>query len=828
MDKKIKIKITTEKLNAVTIVASSFMVAISAVAMFFSFGMMAIVAGLDLAKEQKVIMAFDLGGEAGSSWRSTMFPENWQPIERAGLIDGVNVFYDGDCETCWIDINLNPIRFNTTIRIIERDERGNPIKKEVVDLASGKQVIVENKHPYRFLHDFSYAGYKFGQIIPPLIEPDCRIRAQNSGLITINITDVEVGGKLCRPNGGKEIGGMDCRPHIMDTIKKLGEAGGAIYFPPGEYRITPFNEYYFFKIEKSNVVLCGAGYDKTFIKMDPLWESQSLMKDNGGILVQRYYDTSEPLDPILRYNYWSPIDNTKINISQDIDFPTFDIPVASVSPFHEGDPVIIKGYLSANYLDEHDMAGAYGEVAPWPAQGTAYSYRRTIKEIDQENKIIKIDVPIRYRVKAGDEYDNAYVARTVGGVSGVGLENFSIGIVRHPGAFEDGNAVDDAIGGNDAITFRDVADSWIYKIHTYTPAENFRLDEKEGYELKFLNNVLSMRYGRNITVQDFSFSGCQKNGGSASCYVISLDDCNEVLIQRGDIYQTKKGFIINANGPNSGNVFRYITIRDPIGKTSPLDYHGRLSMSNHIENITLDDGLLEASVRSFNSNDGHGTTQSVFWNITGTVQPTLPINWDGWDPDNDNNWKIDKSDPDYSIVVSNQFGWGYIIGTYGDFPNVITAAMPNRSYNRDNSKWRPLIVPRDFCEGVGCPFPYSPDQDYSGTLEPESLYQAQLDIRMAAGGWPEFKRGDANADSKINLTDSVYLINYLFASGEMPPCFDAADFDDNGVLNITDAIYLLNYLYLGDKPAPLEPFNQCGVDPTMDNIGCTSFLPCEE
>jgi hypothetical protein len=42
---------------------------------------------------------------------------------------------------------------------------------------------------------------------------------------------------------------------------------------------------------------------------------------------------------------------------------------------------------------------------------------------------------------------------------------------------------------------------------------------------------------------------------------------------------------------------------------------------------------------------------------------------------------------------------------------------------------------------------------------------------------------------------------------------------------ITDAIYILNFLFLGG-PAPLPPFPECGIDPTVDGLGCASFAAC--
>jgi agmatine/peptidylarginine deiminase len=58
--------------------------------------------------------------------------------------------------------------------------------------------------------------------------------------------------------------------------------------------------------------------------------------------------------------------------------------------------------------------------------------------------------------------------------------------------------------------------------------------------------------------------------------------------------------------------------------------------------------------------------------------------------------------------------------------------------------------------------------------------------------------GDANGDGVINVTDVVYLINYLFLvpPGPAPIPLEAGDVNCDGVINITDVVYLINFLFL--------------------------------
>ena len=84
-------------------------------------------------------------------------------------------------------------------------------------------------------------------------------------------------------------------------------------------------------------------------------------------------------------------------------------------------------------------------------------------------------------------------------------------------------------------------------------------------------------------------------------------------------------------------------------------------------------------------------------------------------------------------------------------------------------------------------------------------------------------RGDANNDDQVNLTDAVFLLNYLFLESSPPECVAVADSNKNDSVDLTDAVYLLNYLFL-NGPAPVaftdEEFEACrgATELSFDNI----------
>jgi hypothetical protein len=89
-----------------------------------------------------------------------------------------------------------------------------------------------------------------------------------------------------------------------------------------------------------------------------------------------------------------------------------------------------------------------------------------------------------------------------------------------------------------------------------------------------------------------------------------------------------------------------------------------------------------------------------------------------------------------------------------------------------------------------------------------------------------FRRGDANADGEVDMSDPIAILGYLFLGGQEPPCAKSADANDSGDVDIADGIYTLGYLFLGGT-APNDPSAACGPDPTPDPVSCDAYAPCQ-
>ena len=123
------------------------------------------------------------------------------------------------------------------------------------------------------------------------------------------------------------------------------------------------------------------------------------------------------------------------------------------------------------------------------------------------------------------------------------------------------------------------------------------------------------------------------------------------------------------------------------------------------------------------------------------------------------------------------------------------------------------------------------DNDVDGKIDCADS-DCALDVACQVGG--RFFRGDADDNGKLELTDALRVLGFLFLGNLPPTCLDAGDADDNGKLELTDALRILGFLFLGNAPpappGPPGPGNSCGVDTTPDNLGvdlgCLSYTKC--
>jgi hypothetical protein len=91
-----------------------------------------------------------------------------------------------------------------------------------------------------------------------------------------------------------------------------------------------------------------------------------------------------------------------------------------------------------------------------------------------------------------------------------------------------------------------------------------------------------------------------------------------------------------------------------------------------------------------------------------------------------------------------------------------------------------------------------------------------------------FRRGDANADARVDISDAVFVLGYLFLGGLEPACKDAADADDDAVLDLSDGVLILNRLFANRPGTEIPPpgIYSCGTDETPDALSCLESAGC--
>ena len=87
----------------------------------------------------------------------------------------------------------------------------------------------------------------------------------------------------------------------------------------------------------------------------------------------------------------------------------------------------------------------------------------------------------------------------------------------------------------------------------------------------------------------------------------------------------------------------------------------------------------------------------------------------------------------------------------------------------------------------------------------QSVVSVNVYLRTAPAETPKVEQGDITGDGIFDVSDLMYLINYLYKSGPQPRPLQNANVNGDGTINIADVIYLVNYIYrAGPPPCNLE------------------------
>ena len=84
-----------------------------------------------------------------------------------------------------------------------------------------------------------------------------------------------------------------------------------------------------------------------------------------------------------------------------------------------------------------------------------------------------------------------------------------------------------------------------------------------------------------------------------------------------------------------------------------------------------------------------------------------------------------------------------------------------------------------------------------------------------------------HSDRRVDATDALTVLSWLFRVGPEPRCLDTAAVNDDEAIEIGDSLYLLHHLFLDGLPIPAPGPVNCGFSTTA-SISCDAFPPCAD
>jgi hypothetical protein len=419
------------------------------------------------------------------------------------------------------------------------------------------------------LHDYSYAGYRNGEKVPP---------ASNNAPI-YDVTSY----------GADATGGSDSTAAVQSAIAAAAQ-GGIVFFPAGSYRFDGT-----LNIKNSHVVLRGAGADKSKL----FFTSYSNMAYKAHIAFAKGL--------ALSGNY---------PLVQDAPSHQNELLVADAGALAVGDDIAVGWMISSDFVAEHHMTGT------WDHSSNAFYHKwqtffwREIVAIDR-SKVphrVVVDVPLRYPSKTRDLAS----IKSVGNyLSECGVEDLALG-----------NAVgyDNAWAQNQvqALRFDGCKDCWLSGVKSFDPPT--APTQGYGADDHLQSGGVLVERSKRMTLADSEMHRAQHKGGGGNGYLFQVRTSSEVLFRDLKSSHGRHNFIQNWGFGLTGCVWLRVHSSEGrawFNKYVPgglgySEFHHSLALANLIDSSTFDDGWSIVNRGSYSSYSGHTGTQNVMWNTRGS------------------------------------------------------------------------------------------------------------------------------------------------------------------------------------------------------------------
>lgn len=416
-----------------------------------------------------------------------------------------------------------------------------------------------------FLHDFSYAGYRYGA--SPVVLEGGRVLVE----------DVDTTGE------------GDATSQIQAAIDEAASLGGAVVeLPAGLLRVDGL-----LTVTTSNVVLRGQGSGAT-----RLWFTQDTGVNSRAHLTFRGSVTRE----------------AEVSLVADAREGATEVVVRAESAPERGDEVALGWVITEDFVADHEMTGIWevfnGSWQPF--------FRRTVVDVhagEQEQAVVTLDVPLRYPALVRD---GASLRRESGYLREVGLEGLSVANATNWEQAWDNNQVH-------AVLFDGVADAWVRDVTSFvSPGAP---EEGPGSGAHLQSGGIRVTNAKRVSVLDSTMEYPQHRGGGGNGYLFEVRQSSEVLFADCVGRAGRHNFIQNWGFGASGIVWlrvesyegRVFQSRDAtISTVGASEFHHSLAMASLIDSVVVDDAWSAQNRKLWSSGAGHSATGSVFWNVQGT------------------------------------------------------------------------------------------------------------------------------------------------------------------------------------------------------------------
>ena len=423
----------------------------------------------------------------------------------------------------------------------------------------------------RFLHDFSYAGYRNGE-------------ASLGADVSVHTIDVVA------DHGADPTGSEDATEAIQAAIDAASDLGGAVVFlGEGLYRIDGR-----LHVIASNTVIRGAGPELTRLHFTNI----------DGMSYASHLTVGSALIP-----------GEGVALADDAEALSTVVRVADASSLEVGNDVAIGWVISEAFVEDHLMTDV------WQAFNGTWQpfFWREITAIDttSDPHQITVDVPLRYPALTRDE---ASVRPYTGYISESGVEQLAVSNAVGWEAAWETNQIH-------AIEVRGAADCWVSDVQSFVSPS--APSEGPGSGAHLASGGIIVRDSKRVTVADSVMENPQHRGGGGNGYLFEVRISSEVLFRDDVARRGRHNFIQNWGFGAPGIVWlrvestggRAFSSRDAgFSVTGLSEFHHSLAMANLIDSSHFDDGWGASNRLLESSGAGHTATESVLWNISGEGQ----------------------------------------------------------------------------------------------------------------------------------------------------------------------------------------------------------------